>query len=161
MYLNQLIAAAPLLTIVMSLIVAIVSAYLTTRFALGRFYSEKWWERRAAAYLSIIESTHHVREHADTNLTFLRRSRDLPPDGEKRLEEEMKSAMAELRKQRDIGQLLLSENAIELVNHLFDGLDHSTKVNTWLEHLERKMIAIDTFLPAFSQIARRDLKVQK
>lgn len=73
----------------------------------------------------------------------------------------MKSAMAELRKQRDIGQLLLSENAIELVNHLFDGLDHSTKVNTWLEHLERKMIAIDTFLPAFSQIARRDLKVQK
>ena len=161
MDLQQAIATAPLLTIGMSLVVAIISAYLTARFALRRFYSEKWWERRAAAYTSIIESTHHVREHADTNLTFLRLCKDLPTDGEKRLEEAMKNAMAELRKQRDIGQLLLSDRAIELVNRFFDGLDHSTKVETWLEHLERKMTAIDTFLPAFCQIARKDLKVQR
>lgn len=73
----------------------------------------------------------------------------------------MKNAMTELRKQRDIGQLLLSDGAIELVNRFFDGLDRSTKVETWLEHLERKMSAIDTFLPAFCQIARKDLKVQR
>lgn len=51
MDLQQVIAAVPLLTIAMSLVVAFISAYLTTRFALRRFYSEKWWERRAAVYI--------------------------------------------------------------------------------------------------------------
>jgi ABC-type arginine transport system permease subunit len=155
---SQALNIAPLLTIATSIVVAVLSAYLAARFALHRFYSEKWWERRVNAYSAIIEATHHVREHADTNLIFYHLDRDLPKEGEQELERAMQRAIAELRKQRDIGDFLLSAEALKLVNEFFEALDHSTKVETWLEHLQRKMNAIDTFLPAFRKVARKDLK---
>jgi ABC-type uncharacterized transport system YnjBCD permease subunit len=68
----------PLLSFLASMVIAVVTARLTVRLALRRFYAEKSWERKSAAYASIIEALHHVKNHADTILAFLSRGRDLP-----------------------------------------------------------------------------------
>ena len=60
--------------VVSAIVIAVISARVTVHFALKRFYSEKWWERKTEAYTAIIEALHHVRNYADTNLEFSRRN---------------------------------------------------------------------------------------
>src|SRR5512140_1398437 len=108
----------PLLSFGGSVVVAIIVAVLAVHLALRRFYTEKWWERKIAAYTAIIEALHHVRNHADTNLTFSMLGRELPEQGEKELTEKLQGAMAELRKQLDIGNFVLSEEAVAAMNKL-------------------------------------------
>ncbi|MBZ5794474.1 hypothetical protein K8353_30570 [Burkholderia contaminans] len=143
-----------------SVIVAIITALLTVRLALKRFYAEKWWERQSAAYESIFEALHHVRNHADTNLSFSLRGRELPEEGERELTEKLQGAMAELRKQVDIGSFVLSESAIRVMVKLMSDLDESTKTTCWQEHLELKLASVDSCLSSMRLIARKDLRLK-
>lgn len=149
----------PLLSFGSSVVVAIIVAVLTVHLALRRFYTEKWWERKSAAYTAIIEALHHVRNHADTNLTFSMTGRELPETGEKELTEKLQGAMAELRKQLDIGNFVLSEEAVATMNKLMTELDASTNTNHWQEHLELKLTAVDRCLSNMRHIARKDLRL--
>jgi hypothetical protein len=142
-----------------SVIVAVITSILTVRLALKRFYAEKWWERRCLAYTAIIDALHHVKNHADTNLDFSYRGRNLPEHGDKALTEKLESAMAELRKQLDIGSFILSEAAVNAMNKLMIELNASTKVETWQEHLQLKLSAVDICLSSMRQIARKDLRL--
>ncbi|MBP1129253.1 hypothetical protein JOE25_000796 [Serratia sp. PL17] len=42
-------------TIIVSALISIVIAWLTMRLALYRFYREKWWDKKATAYLELID----------------------------------------------------------------------------------------------------------
>ncbi len=149
----------PLLSFGGSIIVAVVTAALTVRLALKRFYAEKLWERKIAAYAAIIESLHHVRNHADTNLTFSMRGRDLPKEGEQQLIDKLEGAMAELRKQLDIGDFILSDDAVTAMNQFMIDLGASTTTTAWQTHLTLKLAAVDSCLTAMRHIARRDLRL--
>jgi hypothetical protein len=35
--------------------------------SLRRFYREKWWERKIAAYTAIMESLHHMKRDLDVS----------------------------------------------------------------------------------------------
>lgn len=150
----------PVVNLGSSIVVAIVTSMLTVRLALKRFYSEKWWERKSAAYTAIIEGLHHIREHADTNLVFSLRGKDLPPEGEKELTQELQEAMAQLRKHRDLGSFVASDEAISLLNQLFSELDASTNTPHWQKHLEMKLAAVDKCLSGMRSVARNDLKLK-
>ncbi|HDL8511541.1 TPA: hypothetical protein PXR53_002772 [Yersinia enterocolitica] len=39
-----------------------IGAFLTTKIALGKFYKEKWWEKRAIAFNELIQSVYIVKE---------------------------------------------------------------------------------------------------
>jgi hypothetical protein len=146
--------------IVSGIVIAVISARLTVHFALKRFYSEKWWERKTEAYIAIIEALHHVRNHADTNLTFSMRNRELPEQGEKRLTEQLEGAMAELRKRADIGSFIISEEAVSALGAFMNELDGSAKTADWVEHLELKLTAVDKCLDTMRRIAKSDLRLK-
>ena len=150
----------PLINLGSGIVVAVVTSLLTVRLALKRFYSEKWWERTSAAYGGIIEALHHVREHAHTNLVFSVRGKDLPPEGDKLLTQKLQEAMADLRKHRDIGSFVISEEALALLNQLFSELDASTQTQQWQQHLELKLAAVDKCLAEMRRIARQDLSLR-
>jgi hypothetical protein len=42
----------------------IVWAVLTLKLGLGKFRSEKWWERKAATYVNVIEAMHDMYAYA-------------------------------------------------------------------------------------------------
>ncbi len=142
-----------------AVLVAVITSVLTVRLALRRFYSEKWWERKISAYTEIIKSLHHVREHAETNLQFSLLQKDLPEEGEKRLTSEMQEAIGQLRLHRDLGILVVSNEAVDLLNILFAELDASTRTQSWHNHLEMKLEAVDKCLSKMRQVARKELNV--
>jgi hypothetical protein len=151
---------ASIFTLGTSITVAVISSILAVRLALRRFYSEKWWERKIAAYIAIIEALHYVREHADTNLDFELRDRKIPLEASKELTEKLQEAMRQLRKQRDTGSLVISEKAVAELNRLFKELEASTATTHWQEHLEIRLAAVDKCLPEFRRIALGDLKLK-
>lgn len=142
-----------------SVVIAVVVAMVTVRLALKRFHTEKWWERKSTAYVSIIEALHHMRDHADTNLTFALMQRDLQDDGAEQLRLKMAQGLSELRKQRDMGDLVLSPAAVALMNALLQELSESPRTTSWEEHLEMNLIVIDKCLLHMRVIARDDLRV--
>jgi hypothetical protein len=142
-----------------AIFVSVVTAVLTVQLALRRFYSEKWWERRSDAYSEIIKALHQVREHADTNLQFALRDKDLPEEGDARLTKEMQEAIGQLRLHRDLGVFVICDEAVDLLNVLFKELDDSTKTQWWQEHLELKIMAVDKCLKEMRRVARKELKV--
>lgn len=151
------------LSLASALIVAVVTSLLTVRLALRRFYSEKWWERKAAAYTAIIESMHYVREHADSHLAHAEPGRiPMPPEGEKQLRIELQNAMAALRKHRDVGSFLISDRATAVLNELFLELDKSAQIGvqrSFFEYLDYRVGALDQSLKEMRQIAREDLSL--
>ncbi|MFC5437223.1 hypothetical protein ACFPME_11690, partial [Rhodanobacter umsongensis] len=80
-------------------------------------------------------------------------------EGGRRLREKMKEGLSELRKQRDIGDLILSPAAVLLVTTLLQELEDSSRATYWQEHLEMRLVAIDKCLLQMRLIARGDLSV--
>jgi hypothetical protein len=142
-----------------------------TRLAEFQSRLEEKAQRRESvrnAYNAILEALHHVREHADTNLAFEIRRREFPPagavrlelpaEGATRLERNLQQAMADLRRYRDIGSFVVSEEAISALNHFFTELDGSLLLATDIvEHFEAKVVAIDKCLDEIRRIANKDL----
>jgi hypothetical protein len=51
-----------------SLAVAVVAAGLTVWLSLHRFYRERWWERKLASYIEVIEALNHVIRDSDLRI---------------------------------------------------------------------------------------------
>ncbi|HEJ7999389.1 TPA: hypothetical protein SMI16_004862 [Serratia liquefaciens] len=47
--------------IIVPLVVAALAAYFSTRFALNKFYKEKWWEKRLEAFTEIINIAYRIK----------------------------------------------------------------------------------------------------
>jgi hypothetical protein len=144
--------------LVVGLIIAVISARVTVHFALKRFYLEKWWERKAEAYSSIIEALHHMKNYADHQMAFHERGRELPEDGKKELSEKMRCGIAEIRKRADIGAFVISEEAVVALRTLQKDLDESTNTQDWYEHLDQWLWAVNKCLDSMRSIAKNDLK---
>jgi hypothetical protein len=68
--------------------------------------------------------------------------------------------MAQLGKQRDIGSFVVSEEAVRVLDDLFNELDVSTNTTDWQEHLRLKLAALNKCLPEMRRIARTDLRLR-
>lgn len=149
-----------LLSLAGSIVAAVVSAWITARLSLRKFYSEKQWERKSAVYSNIIESIHHIREHADTNLAFEGKELEIPPDGKKLLDGNLQRAMADLRRHRDVGSFVISAESVGVINWLFSELDKSAEIGrdrTFFEYCDYRVGAVDQALGKMRDAAQRDL----
>lgn len=47
--------------IIIPVIVALLAAHFSTRFALDKFYKEKWWEKRLESFTEIINIAYRIK----------------------------------------------------------------------------------------------------
>ena len=107
-YVNISIALIP------SLIVAVVTALLTVRLSLRKFYTERWWERKADAYSRIVEALHKYKKYDQQKLKIeMSYPRD-DSDKKKILEKQWADANAELQRAVDLGAFVISEQTEEI-----------------------------------------------
>lgn len=147
----------PLLNLGTSLVVALVSSWLTVKFALRRFYSEKWFERRVDAYTKVIEALHFMKRCTERQLRAAERGADLPKEIEDELVNSYRRGLADLRRLTDMGALLFSHEAVSILDKLNTELNAATDEQTWWEHLDAEGAAISKCLSELRPIAKKDL----
>lgn len=115
---------------VYQLLVTLISGafvvWLTTTLALRRFYSEKWWEKRANAFIEITEAVYQLKiaqEYYDDLKDFRREGAEEYPsfvELNKQQILEMNEASSKARKiikrYSQVGQLLITEKATNLLS---------------------------------------------
>ena len=148
----------PLVNLFVGVPIAILTAWLTVRFALRRFQSEKWFERRLDAYTKVIECLHHMKATTEPQMLAESRGYDLPKAREEELNSTYRAHLAQLRRLIDMGSLLFSEDAVKALDKLDNGLTASSQQATWWEHMDVALAAISTALTELRAIAKRDLK---
>jgi hypothetical protein len=157
-------------SLLIGVLIASLSAYVTVRLAFRRFYSEKRWEQKAHAYTKVFVALHQLKEHSVHELKLVEGPDFLPPgsDAEKkrrevmdRLEDEMSKGISELRLQIDIGSFVLDQAAVRLLEKLMLGLDESIEVwrreRNLAKHFDHKLRVIDACQRDLREIAHRDL----
>ncbi len=143
------------------IIIAVLTAWLTVRFSLKRFYAEKWWERKYNKYESLLNSLYDVRDYA---IEYERDEMDQNYEVSKEKELEMvkksRNAIEALNKELVIGEFLLSNNAIIHLKKLRESLDSADSECSWGHHLLLIRKAIEGAIPSIIDCAKIELKSQ-
>lgn len=117
-------------TIIVSALISIVIAWLTMRLALYRFYREKWWDKRATAYLELIDILYDFKEdysvmedHEHAKYSYnpidgelLYPDDILSKDDESELWRRMSITHNKLKKIKGLGPLIFTEVALEKIS---------------------------------------------
>src|SRR5437867_3019008 len=86
---------------VFGLLIAVVAAYLSARWAVRRAYLEKWWERKEQAYADIINSLYDLLRYSGLCANqYLIQGHANPTD---ELEEKYQEACWKIERVTDIG----------------------------------------------------------
>lgn len=146
-----------LLNLLAGVPIALLTSWLTVKFALRRFQSEKWFERRIDAYTKVIEALHFMSRCVDTQLNAALRQSELPKETEEELVASYRKGFADLKRLTDMGSLIFSQEAVTVLNALNAELQDAGNEISWWEHLDAEGVAISKCIVELRKIAKRDL----
>ena len=162
-------------TIIVSALISVVIAWLTMRLALYRFYQEKWWDKRATAYLELIDVLYDFKK--DYKIAFQSEFAERLKDQEASLENDilskgardelwsrMKITYAKLDKITGLGPLIFTESALEKLiafdkrgEEVDRALDN--EIMDVLDAYQELSISADNLYDEFKEIALIELKL--
>lgn len=139
-------------------ITAVIAAYVTVRLSLRRFYSEKWWEKKAEAYSAILESLHYMKRSFDEDWDAEMTGGKVQEERKEELQKKYREAHDELKKRIDVEQYVLSDEAVAELSSFQKAYNKAKETSDWLEYIEGSWGAINDTLKRMRAIAKTDLK---
>ena len=146
------------LQFVLTAVAAVGASFFTARFALRRFYSEKWWEKQYEGYSSILESLHYIARDFDEEWLAKSDGRQIPDDRKDELIAKHHEAKDELAKRISIGQFVISDAAVAVLVSFQNELETATYKQDWTELIEGGFRVTNKALQQMRDIAKRDLE---
>lgn len=159
--------------IIIGLVTGIVAAFLTAKFALNRFYKEKWWEKRLASFTDVIDKAYRVKmtDRYFLNLEYsLTQEQDEtfnrhPPEQEKLLTDLYWEDIQELERIAQLSDFTLTPKASKLLNDFVKmraetRSDYRDDAINSLDGAEADLGASETLLDGLVQEAKRALKIK-
>ena len=161
-------------TLAASLVVSVATAFLAVRLALGRYYTERWWERRLDAYIRVHDALSVQLRHASADYdqltdyqlsaTYTQHEILPSPVPEDAVEDMRKSWRTSERELADAllrGTFLLSEEAVRILRTYLEEHAEITRSMTDLEEerLEAYMAAAQNAVKEFGEQTKRDLSI--
>ena len=125
-----------------AIVVAIVASYVTVRLSLKRFYSEKWWEKKAAAYTSLMEALYQHLRYVEEAFENESRDREIPEERLAQLRKEAEKARTEIERLAAIGAFVISEETVEVISTLLSRLYKARSEDTFFEYLDAELVAL-------------------
>ncbi|MET3332486.1 MULTISPECIES: hypothetical protein [Bradyrhizobium] len=131
---------------------------LTLWLGLGKFRSEKWWERKAAAYVAVIEGLHGMHAYTKAIIDEASSDYELSDEYKKALGEASMAGNAEVRKAATIGPLLMSRHASEVLAWLVRELDAQEVDEPVIDYHHARLFILENALVKLRYQAKRDLR---
>lgn len=96
---------------------------LTLKMGLAKFASEKWWERKAAAYASVIDGLHGAHKASLAYADAFDRRQELDEDYSEELVQGSVAGYAEMQRGENIGAFLMTKHTAGILRQLRLDLD--------------------------------------
>ena len=144
--------------IVAGVIISVITAALTVHLSLRRFYSEKWWERKAEAYSRIVEALQLECMHVEAALTALEFGRDSPDEKRDPLAKQARDARREIAKVTSIGAFIISESVADTLAVLGHALEQADDEPNFYDQLHSELVALKQAMARIRDIVKKELK---
>ena len=147
------------LTLFPGLIIAAVTSYLTVHLSLRRFYSERWWERKAHAYSTILESMYMMRAYPTRLLRRTEQGRDVSKEIQQELQLNSQKGYDEINKAIAIGTFIISDKAASYLSDFQKEYKNVDDTKPLFDVMESHIAIIDNYLNIIRICAKKDLRV--
>lgn len=144
--------------ILVAVITAVIASYFTSRLALKRFYSEKWWEKKAEVYAAIFEALHYMKRAYAEDIEAAMKENDVTEERQKESKKKYREARDEIAKRIDIGNFILSDEAAAELSNFQRALAKASDTNSWTVYIGDSYEEISNTLKRMRAIAKDDLK---
>jgi hypothetical protein len=148
-----------LLALIPSIVVSVLTAYVTVRLSIKQFYSEKWWEKKAEAYSSIIEQLSYLQYFLEQWFSNEIGEKVLREETKARMREEYEQVELALKKAAAAGAYIVSDDtaiALKDVISVFNQPGYRYDRN-WLEEMEKDYVAVKECITKIREYAKEDL----
>jgi hypothetical protein len=142
-------------TVVSALIVGLFGV-MTIKLGLGKFRSERWWEKKAASYAEVIEALHAMYDRSLFVLQQAKSEFALHGDTAAEIQKNSDQALAKVRRGAAIGSFVMTTRAVEILNDMFGELERIPAGDEANQHTTRAQ-SIERAIAAMTAEARKDL----
>lgn len=147
-----------LLVPLLSAVASFVGAWLAANFALRRFYKERIWERKAAAYSAIFEALHIIEQWYDKHYDAYFEQRELPDEVTKKLRTNADAAEEDLERRLAAETWLIPTHCRERLTKLTNDL--KKRDGDWFAYLDTGVGAILKATNELREMVRADLGIK-
>ena len=115
------------LTLIVPIVTGVAAAWFTARFALNRFYHEKWWEKKHTSYSQLIDDLIEIKKIYSQAYGFFEITYNLGK-GQKRPKDyvewsQLNRLYVNIRRHYALAQISLSKNSEGLLRNFFEQQD--------------------------------------
>lgn len=140
-----------------TLLIALLSAWITVKLSQRKFRSERMWDRKVLAYERVIEAFHKSKKFSSEHLDAEYDDREVSEDRDKELRHLAKEARDEISRATDIGSFTLSLHALALLADYQRESEEEDHIQTWMEHLKHDYSVTGKYQNLLIAEAKRDL----
>jgi hypothetical protein len=130
-------------------------AWVAARFALSRFYREKVWERKAAAYTAIFEALHFIEQWYSKHQDAYFEQREISDEESKALTKASRDAEAELARRLAAETWLIPNNCRKRLTKLT--LELQSRERDWFQYLDTNLGRIYSATDELRDMVHADL----
>lgn len=147
-----------LTNVLISVIVGVATALLTTYLAFKRFRAENLWEKRVEAYTRLISAAHEMQRVRDAEIEARRRGGEIAEEYGEKLWKESQEAKRTILQLADAASFLITEEIATATGILKKELDAALDSDSWLDILLKERNALDEYLQKLKIVARKELR---
>jgi len=146
-----------IIIVIVNAISIFLASWLTVRLALQKFYTQKWWERKAQAYSEIIGSLAKKRTCFDRWWDEELGHKEIVVEARKKVDEEYASAKRVIEDTAAVGSFIVSEEAAEVLRFSLTELQKENMKEDWLKDRDRQHGKVINCITRLREIAKREL----
>ena len=147
-------------TLLPAIVVAVPTSLLSVYFALRKYRSEKWWDKKTESYLEIVGALNGMIRYCDRFLDEALDGKYVSEEQKSELDKIYHDGKALLETQTNIGRLLLSEPAYKNLLTLDLELSKSERLADITKQVAEIRGAVEDCLHSLIPNARKDLRVK-
>jgi hypothetical protein len=140
--------------------IAALSSGITVYLSLNKFRTEKWWEKKAAAYSNLLGALYEAKTFADAHITASAKDKELTDEEDQEVRTKTKRAEEEIYRAMAVDAFYLSPLAIKRLETYGKEASRAGQDGSWSGYLFDHLSAADTCLRDMMKIARADLKIE-
>ncbi|RYZ14152.1 MAG: hypothetical protein EON61_04700 [Alphaproteobacteria bacterium] len=109
------------------------------------------------AYTNVLEALHHMKRDLTAHYRSLTERRELGEEFKAKFAKRHTDAFDDVKRLTDIGVLLFSPQAVDLLNAMLKETDEASETGDYFQYIDGSLAAVESCLDQFRDLTRRDL----